>query len=101
MEQEKRRLIRSDLHSTKRITSIDALRTFALFGILLVHTAELYNFYQPDNNFNHFSSFDNSLRNLILYMFEDKCRTIFCILFGTSFYLILRNPQYSIKRFCW
>lgn len=94
-------LIRTDLNSTQRITSIDALRTFALFGILLVHTAQLYNFYQPDNDFSHFSSFDYSLRNLILNLFESKCRTIFSILFGASFYLILRNPQNNIVRFCW
>lgn len=101
MEQVNKSLITTDLKLSKRITSIDALRTFALLGILLVHTAQLYNFYQPDNDFSYFSSFDNNLRNLILYLFENKCRTIFSILFGSSFYLILRNPQNNIKRFCW
>lgn len=101
MGQGNKPLIRTDLKSTKRITSIDALRAFALLGILLVHTAQLYNFYQPDNDFSHFSSLDNSLRDLILNLFENKCRTIFSILFGASFYLILRNPQNSIIRFCW
>ena len=87
--------------STKRITSIDALRAFALLGILLVHTAQLYNFYQPTNNHGYFTMFDNTLRETILYFFENKCRTIFSILFGTSFYLILRNPNNNTKRFCW
>lgn len=89
------------ISSKERITSIDALRAFALLGILFVHTSQLYNF---DNSFNDLSYFTNTgltIKRLVLLIFEGKCRLIFSILFGVSFYLILRNPQYSIQKFRW
>lgn len=87
--------------SAKRITSIDTLRAFALFGILMVHTVQLYNFDNIHNSFPYFTQADSTLRSIVLFLFEGKCRTIFSILFGISFYLILRNPQYTQKKFCW
>ena len=77
------------------------LRAFALMGILFVHVAQLYNFYNPAVDFSHYSSFDEHLRRGLLAVFEDRCRTIFCILFGSSFYLIMRNPNYTTVKFCW
>ena len=90
-----------ELSRNQRITSIDALRAFALLGILLVHTSQLFNY---DNYYNEFSYFTDQglyIKHFILLIFEGKCKIIFSILFGVSFYLILRNPNYSINRFRW
>lgn len=92
---------KSNLSSNQRIESIDALRAFALLGILLVHISQLYNFDNDFNNFSWFTSFDKYLQRLVLSVFSGRCRNIFCILFGVSFFLILRNPSYSTKMFCW
>lgn len=85
----------------QRITSIDALRAFALFGIFLVHSSQLYNFYNSYNDFSYFTPIGLEIKEVVLLLFEGKCRTIFCILFGVSFYLILRNPNYTIIKFRW
>lgn len=87
--------------SSKRIIYIDMLRAFALLGILFVHVAQLYNFYNPAVDLGYYSSLDEHLRRGLLAVFEDRCRTIFCILFGSSFYLIMRNPNYTTLKFCW
>lgn len=90
-----------NVNSSKRITSIDALRAFALFGILMVHVAQLYNFYNPSIDCGYYSAGDEHLRQGLLTVFEDRCRTIFCILFGVSFFIIMRNAAYTTLRFCW
>ena len=85
----------------KRIDSIDALRAFALLGILLVHTAQLYNFNNPLNDFSYFSSIGVSIQNFVYQYGSGRFVILFSILFGLSFYLILRNPNYSQKKFLW
>lgn len=85
----------------KRIESIDALRAFALLGILIVHTSQLYNFNNDFNDLTYFSEFGNQQIDFIKHYFQNRFVILFSILFGTSFYLILRNPTYSRKRFCW
>ncbi|MDD3037989.1 heparan-alpha-glucosaminide N-acetyltransferase domain-containing protein [Bacteroides sp.] len=84
----------------ERITSIDALRAITLLGILLVHTAGLFGF---NNEYNDFSSFlsGNVTSRLIYAFLPGRCSGIFSILFGVSFYLILRNPANSSKKFFW
>ena len=62
-----------NVNSSKRITSIDALRAFALFGILMVHVAQLYNFYNPSIDFSYYSAGDEHLRQGLLTVFEDRC----------------------------
>ena len=85
---------------TKRIDSIDALRAFALFGILVVHLSQLYNF-DNYNDITWYTPLGQQLKHLVSSLFSGRCRIIFSILFGVSFYLILRNPSYSIFKFCW
>lgn len=84
-----------------RIGSIDALRAFALLGILLVHTAQLYCFYNSYNNLFYFSETGTTIQNIIFQYGRGRFVILFSILFGTSFYLILRNPNYSQKKFLW
>ena len=81
-----------------RITSIDALRAFALFGILLVHVRHGFN---ADVLGTMNTTFDSILGNAILALLHGKCALIFEILFGISFYLILRKPNYPSSKFVW
>lgn len=85
----------------KRIESIDALRAFALLGILVVHTSQLYNFNNEFNDLSYFTDFGYKQINFIKHFLQNRFIILFSILFGTSFYLILKNPAYSQKKFCW
>ena len=82
----------------QRITSIDALRAFTLLGILIVHANNGFGF--PYERIQ--SSFcDYLLIKLNYFFLESKCNTIFSVLFGVSFYLILRNPKNTNAKFVW
>ncbi len=86
----------------KRIESIDALRAFALLGILVVHISQLYNYtFNETNDFSYFSSVGLYMIDFIYKYFNGRFVILFSILFGMSFYLILRNPNYSVKKFIW
>lgn len=81
-----------------RITSIDSLRAFALFGILLVHVCSgmgsgttCYNPFLIDTICNFGCGI----------IFQGRCALIFNVLFGISFYIILRKPNYSSSKFVW
>lgn len=82
----------------ERITSIDALRAVTLLGILLTHTRELFGWVISDLNMGVIGQVSSYLIEVIL---SKRCNTIFGILFGVSFYLILRNPSYSTRKFIW
>ena len=84
-----------------RITSIDALRAVVLLGILLVHTRDLFGFFNPNNTFACFTQFDNLLSRGIEVLLSGRCNIIFSVLFGVSFHLILKNPNYSSLKFVW
>lgn len=85
----------------KRITSIDALRAITLLGILLVHCSGLFGFNNSENSFFYFTNLDKKLASLIVIVFSGRCSSIFSMLFGVSFFLILRNPINSIWKFVW
>ena len=48
-----------------------------------------------------FTLFEKGLRGGIYFLLSNRCAPIFSILFGVSFYLILRNPSYSSAKFLW
>lgn len=81
-----------------RIISIDVLRAFALFGIILVHTIPQFGCGVLDTQE---LSIDSYAARLVNLLFEKRCATIFCILFGVSFYIILKNPQNTSRKFVW
>jgi len=89
----------------KRIEEIDALRGFALFGILMTHMFEGYlaSFTPPQyTGFNILFSIDNFTQVVIQNLFVGKFYAIFSLLFGLSFYLILdRKRDSSSLRFIW
>lgn len=83
---------------TGRIDSIDALRAFALLGILLVHAVECFGFHEEAL---FVTSADNILLKLINNVFLGRSNAIFSLLFGCSFWFLLRNPAYSSLKFVW
>ena len=80
-----------------RIRSIDALRAMALFGILMVHTLAAFGFHSVETT----TLLGSYLSKAISSLLVNRCATVFGILFGVSFYLILRNPNYSSSKFVW
>lgn len=80
-----------------RIHSIDALRGVTLLGIFLVHVAGMYGYGIQDYN----TALGNDFIRLLLALLNNRCAPIFSMLFGVSFYLILRNPEYTGGKFFW
>lgn len=76
----------------ERILAVDALRGFAVMGIVLLHNIEHFNFYSfPKATSSLLSSLDNSLWNMFFFLFSGKAYAIFALLFGFTFYLQSRN----------
>lgn len=80
---------------------IDVLRSFALFGILMVNITYLASAYQgtglTDPGFD--SSLDNATRYLVAVAFEAKFYLLFSFLFGYSFTLQLKSAERGDARF--
>ncbi len=77
----------------KRIQTVDALRGFAIIGILLLHSIEHFNFYvYPDaaQQSVEMASMNNNIWNTMFFIFGSKAYGIFALLFGFTFHL-----QYS------
>lgn len=88
-------------NESKRIASIDALRAFTLLGIFIVHASVMFSFINQNNEYTFISNTGQRIAFIVLSLFQYRCNTIFAMLFGISFYLILRKPQYSSKKFVW
>lgn len=74
--------------STKRINVIDALRGFALLGVILIHM--LQNFGYSPQNINETSIFptlDKMVQLLANHVLSGRFITIFSFLFGFSFFI--------------
>lgn len=86
----------------KRITSIDALRGITLFGILLIHSTAYFGYANPQiNDMSFMTGHGHNIAASINWLFEGRANKVFEMLFGVSFYLILRNPSYSSAKFVW
>ena len=89
----------------KRIKEIDALRGFALFGIIMTHMFQGYlaSLVPPQyNGFNMFFPVDELSRFMVRNFFVGKFYAIFSMLFGLSFYLILDGKKdASSRKFAW
>ncbi|MDE6317823.1 MAG: DUF418 domain-containing protein [Muribaculaceae bacterium] len=83
---------------TDRIVAIDALRAFALLGILLIHTVENFDFFEESLTV---GPVDNLLNMVIGNLFHNRSNAIFALLFGCSFWFLLRNPLYPSCKFVW
>jgi len=84
--------------SANRITEVDALRGFALFGLFIVHMVEYYElfWYAPEWGRVH---------DAVFFTFGGKAYAIFALLFGFSFSLMMgRQARRGIDfrgRFAW
>lgn len=85
---------------TKRIHDIDALRGITLLGILIVHTRGLFGYVSLMNT-DHFSVWGVRIAAYIEFLLSNRFAPVFTILFGVSFYLILKNPNYTGRKFVW
>ena len=89
----------------KRIEEIDALRGFALFGIIMTHMIQGYlaSFTPPKYvGFNMILPIDSVSQAIIQNLFVGKFYAIFSMLFGLSFYLILgQKENSSALKFAW
>lgn len=89
-----------------RIHVIDALRGFALLGIIIIHTHQRFGVFSGvDVQETIFSSFDPTVRWLVYNVFFGKFINIFAFLFGLSFFIQMdRGAKKGIDfrgRFLW
>lgn len=90
----------------KRINSIDALRGFALMGIMLLHCMEHFDLsYIPVLESPFWQAVDNSVNDFIHFFFQGKSYAIFSLLFGLSFFIQMDSQAdkgYDFRlRFLW
>lgn len=77
-----------------RNVAIDALRGFAVMGIMLLHNIEHFNFYSfPEASGETIKALDTSLWNMMFFTFSGKTYAIFALLFGFTFYLQSRSTE--------
>jgi len=89
-----------------RITMIDALRGFALAGIVLLHQIEHFNlFAQAIYSPLWLKSLDAIVSDCVYFLFSGKAFALFSLMFGFSFYLQFQRKQNSEQdhghRFLW
>jgi uncharacterized protein len=88
-----------------RITVIDALRGFTLFGIIIVHMVEQY--YAgpiPEKHAVPSSIVDTIVSAISVILINGKFYAIFSFLFGLSFYIQFSKANADVPfllRFCW
>ena len=73
-----------------RIEVVDALRGFAVLGIILLHSIEHFNFYVfPDaaEQPAWLNSLDSGVWQTLFFLFSGKAYSIFALLFGFTFFL--------------
>lgn len=77
-----------------RIDSIDALRGFAVFAILLVHCVEHFIFsVYPTSSPVWLTTLDNITSNIVFTLFAGKAYAIFALLFGFTFCVQYTNSK--------
>ena len=85
-----------------RISSIDALRGFALFGILLVHCMEFFDLtFFPKLDSPFWQKVDTVVYDTIFLLFAGKSYAIFSLLFGLSFFMQMDSQAEKGIDFRW
>ena len=89
-----------------RIGAVDALRGFALLGILLMHCLEHFNYFAfPQVEQKWLIVSDELLRSSTRFIFSEKAYAIFALLFGFSFFIQDNNQRKKGRdfrgRFLW
>lgn len=66
-----------NIQKKERILAIDALRGFAVMGIILLHNIEHFNFYSfPETTSPVLGALDKSLWDMLFFMFSGKAYAI-------------------------
>jgi uncharacterized protein len=90
---------------TKRIELVDAIRGFALFGILLVHALEQFDLANYPEATGVLAELNIIIRKVVFFIFASKAYSIFSIMFGFSFFIQLNNREVKGEdfrlRFVW
>ena len=74
--------------------AVDALRGFAVMGIVLLHNIEHFNFYSfPPPATGLLGWFDTHIWDTLFFLFSGKAYAIFALLFGFTFYLQSRSSE--------
>ncbi|NPD84687.1 DUF418 domain-containing protein [Lentimicrobium sp. L6] len=89
-----------------RIVIVDALRGFALLGIILIHSIEHFDFfYPPELNYLFSPALDGFVFETIFLLIAGKAYSIFALMFGFSFFIQMdRQKQLGIDfraQFIW
>ena len=86
--------MKTSIEKTNRNGAIDALRGFAVMGIMLLHNIEHFNFYSfPEETNQTMQSLNSLLWDMLFFTFAGKTYAIFALLFGFTFYLQSRNSE--------
>ncbi|MCT4648406.1 MAG: DUF418 domain-containing protein [Carboxylicivirga sp.] len=96
------------MHKKNRIEVVDALRGFAILGIMLLHSIEHFNFYvfsSPDGQPSWLTTMDQMVWDSFFFIFGGKGYAIFSVLFGFTFSLMMAKQAKEGKdfgyRFLW
>lgn len=82
------------IQKKERILAVDALRGFAVMGIVLLHNIEHFNFYSfPPPATGLLGWFDTHIWDTLFFLFSGKAYAIFALLFGFTFYLQSRSSE--------
>lgn len=82
------------INKNDRIDVVDALRGFAIMGILLVHSLEHFIFpVYPTSSPQWLNVLDQGVFNVVFTLFAGKAYAIFAILFGFTFYIQHSNQK--------
>ena len=89
-----------------RVIIVDALRGFALLGIILIHSIEHFDFfYPPEVNWLFPAALDEFVFNAIFLLISGKAYSIFALMFGFSFFIQMdRQKKLGLDfraRFAW
>lgn len=89
-----------------RIIIVDALRGFALLGIILIHSIEHFDFfYPPEVNWLFPAIWDEFVFDTVFLLISGKAYSIFALMFGFSFFIQMeRQKQIGIDfrgKFAW
>ena len=86
----------SPVKTSERFIILDALRGFALLGICMANFPEfsLYTFLSPEAAASMSTAVQDKITRYLLYIFVDgKFYTLFSLLFGLGFSIIIRNAE--------
>ena len=75
-----------------RVNSIDALRGFALMGLLVLHCLEHFGIgYYPNLDSPVWQWIDTAIHDTIYFLFQGKSYALFSLLFGLSFFMMMNS----------